>query len=80
MSVVAAPKDNVEVTKVVVGFAKFAFDIAALPDKFEFVNAVAVTVTVLSVTVCTNPPEPVKVSVSAVLYVSVPVLPAKSIN
>ena len=51
ISVVAAPKVKVELPKVVVGFAKFAFVIPALPDKFEFVNAVAVTVTVLSVTV-----------------------------
>ena len=51
ISVVAAPKVKVELPKVVVGFAKFAFEIAALPDKFEFVNDVAVTVTVLSVTV-----------------------------
>ena len=34
----------------------------------------------LSVTVWTKPPVPAKVSVSAVLYVSVPVSPAKSIN
>ena len=80
MSVVAAPKVNVDVPKVVVGFAKLPFEIAALPDKLAFVNAVAVTVTVLSVTVWTKPPEPAKVSVSAVLYVSVPVSPAKSIN
>ena len=51
ISVVLAPKVNVDVPKVVVGFAKLAFVIPALPDKFEFVNDVAVTVTVLSVTV-----------------------------
>ena len=51
ISVVAAPKVKVELPKVVVGFARLAFVIPALPDKFEFVNAVAVTVTVLSVTV-----------------------------
>ena len=51
ISVVDEPNVNVDVPRVVVGFAKFAFEIAALPDKFEFVNAVAVTVTVLSVTV-----------------------------
>ena len=51
ISVVAAPKVNVDEPNVVVGFAKLAFVIPALPDKFEFVNAVAVTVTVLSVTV-----------------------------
>ena len=41
ISVVAAPNVNVDEPKVVVGFAKFAFEIPALPDKFEFVNAVA---------------------------------------
>ena len=51
MSVVLEPKVNVDEPIVVVGFAKLAFEIAALPDKFEFVNAVAVTVTLLSVTV-----------------------------
>jgi len=51
MSVVVAPNVNVDEPKVVVGFAKLSFEIAALPDKLEFVNAVAVTVTVLSVTV-----------------------------
>jgi len=51
MSVVVAPNVKVDEPKVVVGVAKLAFVIPALPDKFEFVNAVAVTVTVLSVTV-----------------------------
>ena len=51
MSVVAAPKVNVDEPNVVVGFAKLAFVIPALPDKLEFVNDVAETVTVLSVTV-----------------------------
>ena len=51
MSVVAAPNVNVDEPKVVVGFAKLPFEIAALPDKLAFVYAVAVTVTVLSVTV-----------------------------
>ena len=51
MSVVAAPKVNVDEPNVVVGFAKLAFDMPALPDKLAFVNAVAETVTVLSVTV-----------------------------
>ena len=51
MSVVVEPNVNVDEPNVVVGFAKLAFEIAALPDKFEFVNAVAVTVTLLSVTV-----------------------------
>ena len=50
MSVVVAPNVNVDEPIVVVGFAKLAFDIAALPDKFEFVNAVALYVIVLSVT------------------------------
>ena len=51
ISVVLEPKVNVDEPIVVDGFAKLAFEIAALPDKFEFVNAVAVTVTLLSVTV-----------------------------
>ncbi len=51
ISVVAAPKVSVELPIVVVGFAKLAFVIPAVPDKLAFVNAVAVTVTVLSVTV-----------------------------
>ena len=51
MSVVAAPKVNVDEPKVVVGFAKFAFEIAALPDKFEFVKPVAFIVTVI---ICNN--------------------------
>ena len=50
ISVVVAPKVKVELPKVVVGFAKFAFVIPALPDKFEFVKPVAFIVTVLSVT------------------------------
>ena len=41
ISVVVAPKVNVDEPKVIVGFAKLAFDIPALPDKFESVNAVA---------------------------------------
>src|SRR6056300_1358732 len=80
ISVVVEPSVNVDEPKVVVGLAKFAFDIAALPDRFEFVNAVAAIVTSLSVTVVDIPPVPENVSVSAVLYVSVPVSPAKSIN
>ena len=67
MSVVVEPNVNVDEPNVVVGFAKLAFEIAALPDKFEFVNPVAVTVTLLSVTVWTKPPEPSNVKVSAVL-------------
>ena len=51
MSVVVAPNVNVDEPNVVVGVAKLAFVMPALPDKFEFVNAVAVTVTLLSVTV-----------------------------
>ena len=43
MSVVVAPSVKVDEPKVVVGLAKFAFDIAkALPDKFEFVKPPAV--------------------------------------
>ena len=42
ISVVVAPKVNVDEPKVVVGFAKLAFEIGALPDKFEFVNAVSI--------------------------------------
>ena len=80
ISVVVAPSVNVDEPKVIVGFAKLAFEIAALPDKLAFVNVVAVTVTVLSVTVCTKPEPPANVKVSAVLYVSVPVSPAKLIN
>jgi len=80
ISVLVAPKATVVEPKVTLSFAKLAFVIAALPDKFAFVNAVAVTVTVLSVTVCTKPAPPANVKVSAVLYVSVPVSPAKLIN
>src|SRR6056300_252296 len=80
MSVVAAPNVNVDEPRVVVGFAKLAFEIAALPDKFEFVNPVAFIATLLSVTTVDIPGPPANVKVSAVLYVSVPVSPAKSIN
>ena len=68
MSVVVAPNVKVDEPKVVVGVAKLAFVIPALPDKFEFVNPAAVIVTVLSVSTSVSIPEPpVKVSVSAVL-------------
>ena len=67
ISVVLEPKVNVDEPIVVDGFAKLAFEIAALPDKFEFVNAVAAIVTSLSVTVVDIPPVPENVSVSAVL-------------
>ena len=80
MSVVVEPNVNVDEPIVVEGFAKLAFDIPALPDKFEFVNAVALYVIVLSVTTASRPGPPANVKVSAVLYVSVPVSPAKSIN
>ena len=45
ISVVVAPNVKVDEPKVIVGFAKLAFVIPALPDKFEFVNAVAFIVT-----------------------------------
>ena len=38
MSVVVAPKVSVDEPKVIVGFAKLAFEIPALPDKLEFVT------------------------------------------
>ena len=66
-SVVVAPKVNVVEPNVKVGFAKLAFVIPALPDKFEFVISAAVTVTSLSVTAVSIPEPPVNVSVSAVL-------------
>src|SRR5210317_454274 len=80
ISVVVAPSVNVDEPKVVVGFAKLAFVIPAEPDKFEFVNAVALIVTSLSVITVCIPAPPENVNVSAVLYVSEPESPAKSIN
>ena len=51
ISVVVAPNVNVDEPKVVVGFAKFAFEIPALPDKFEFVNVVALN---FNIVICNN--------------------------
>ena len=51
----------------IVGFAEFAFEIPALPDKFEFVNAGAFIVYIV---ICNNgdiPAPPENVNVSAVL-------------
>ena len=58
---------NVDEPKVVVGFAKLAFVIPALPDKFAFAKPVAFIVTVLSVITACIPEPPANVSVSAVL-------------
>ena len=66
-SVDVAPNVNVVEPNVKVGFAKLAFVIPAEPDKFEFVNAVALMVTVLSVTTACIPEPPANVKVSAVL-------------
>ena len=66
-SVSVAPKVKVEDPNVVWGFAKFPFAIAAVPDKFESVNAVAFIVTVLSVTTACSPVPPANVNVSLVL-------------
>ena len=79
-SVVVAPNVKVDEPNVNVGFAKLAFEIAALPDKLEFVIPEAVTVTVLSVMAVEIPEPPLNVNVSAVLYWSVPLSPARSIN
>ena len=38
MSVVVAPNVSVELPNVIVGFARLAFDIAAEPDRFEFIT------------------------------------------
>ena len=67
ISVVVAPNVKVDEPNVNVGFARLAFDIAAEPDKFEFVNAVALIVTVLSVITACIPEPPANVKVSAVL-------------
>ena len=65
--VVVAPKVNTELPKVVVGFAKLAFVIPAVPDKFEFVILVASICTWLSETVVVIPEPAAKVNVSFVL-------------
>ena len=54
ISVVAAPKVKVELPKVVVGFAKFAFDIAALPDITGLTSLVIDDITINGQTLSTS--------------------------
>ena len=59
-----APKAAAVEPKVIDEFAKLAFDIAAEPDKFEFVKFVTAIVTVSPETVDVAPPEPTIFKVS----------------
>ena len=65
--VAAAPKVNVWAPKETCGFAKLAFVIPAVPDKFEFVIFVASICTWLSETVVVIPEPAWNVNVSFVL-------------
>ena len=66
-----APKAAAVEPKVIDEFAKLAFDIAAEPDKFEFVKFATAIVTVSPETVDVAPPEPTIFKVSPKLIAEV---------
>ena len=66
IAVVVAPSVNVDEPRVIVGFAKLAFVIAAEPDKLELVILVADNVNLFAVKAVVIPEPPSKSNISLV--------------